>query len=45
MGKKLGGETMFENFYEELEYESYSLADETDYSDEEWGEVFDGFDD
>ena len=33
------------NFYEEYLQENYSLADETDYTDEECGEVFDGFDD
>ena len=36
---------MFENFNGEQEEQLYSLADETEYSEEEWGEVFDGYDD
>ena len=29
---------------ENLIEDTYSLADECDYDDEEWGEAFDGFD-
>ena len=35
---------MLQIYGEELEMEMYSLADETEYTEDEWGEVFDGVD-